>query len=361
MKGLSRISVFGLALLVSTLAVAENTGPSAKSTEEGGWGFFSRLFGSDDSDKAAARVSTSRLAPVESKAPAASQAVSHPVEEDALAQREPESKTIPAAPQAVSHPVKEDALAAKSEPESKTAPAPLAKASAPTPLASSSEETHRILKQADESRGNLQGISWNVEIESKERGHIDSMLYDIKARGFNISGINIAPPKSKGQKLLMLDNNMWFHKPNLSKPIPISLRQKLMGQASYGDIASTNYADDYEATRLPDEIVDGVDCYVFDLKARDSKTTYDRIMYWVDKKRLVGIKADYYTLSGKRFKSSDMQYGSTVMINGKERPFISQIDIYEELMSGDVTTLSMTKPKLSPLPDYIFNINLFMR
>lgn len=159
----------------------------------------------------------------------------------------------------------------------------------------------------------------------------------------------------------MLDSNMWFHKPGLSKPIPISLRQKLMGQASYGDVASTNYAEDYDATLLPDETVEGVDCYVFDLKARNSKTTYDRIVYWVDKERLVGVKADYYTLSGKRFKSANMQYGSTVSINGEARPFISEIAIYEELMSGDVTTLSMSKPKLAPLPDFIFNINLFMK
>jgi len=222
-------------------------------------------------------------------------------------------------------------------------------------------DAYAILKRADESRGNLQGIAWKVEVESNEKGRKDSMLYDIKARGFNISGTNMAPPKSKGQKLLMLDNNMWFHKPGLSKPIPISLRQKLMGQASYGDVASTNYAEDYEATRLADETVDGAPCYVFDLKARNSHTTYDRIKYWVDKQRLVGVKADYYTLSGKRFKSANMNYGSTVMINGEARPFISQIAIFEELMSGDVTTLSMTKPQLMPLPDYIFNLNLFMK
>lgn len=337
MNGLSRISAFGLALLISTLAVAENTAPSAKTAGEDGRGFFSRLFGSDDDDKPAERAATSLPAPVESKAPAASQAASPPASQL--------SKT--SAPE-------------RTEPEAKAIP-PVAKASTPTPLASSAEDPYQILKRADESRGNLQGIAWNVAIEANEKGRTDSMLYDIKARGFNISGLNIAPPKSKGQKLLMLDNNMWFHKPGLSKPIPISLRQKLMGQASYGDVASTNYAEDYDATRLPDETVDGVECYVFDLKARNSKTTYDRIVYWVDKKRMVGVKADYYTLSGKRFKSANMQYGSTVTINGEARPFISEIAIYEELMSGDVTTLSMTKPKLAPLPDFIFNINLFMK
>ncbi|GAB3473573.1 outer membrane lipoprotein-sorting protein [Azotobacter salinestris] len=333
MKGLSRISAFGLALLVSTLAVAENTEPPVRAVQESSRGFFSRLFGSDDDDKPAERAAAPRPAPAQIKTEAAPRAASEPPAASAPVRKEPEPEAMPQ----------------------------VAKASMPTPVASSGEDPYQILKRADESRGNLQGIAWNVEIESREKGRTDTMLYDIKARGFNISGLNIAPPKSKGQKLLMLDNNMWFHKPGLSKPIPISLRQKLMGQASYGDVASTNYAEDYDATRLPDEVVDGVDCYVFDLKARNSKTTYDRIIYWVDKERLVGVKADYYTLSGKRFKSSNMAYGSTVMINGEARPFISEIAIYEELMSGDVTTLSMSKPKLAPLPDFIFNINLFMK
>lgn len=222
-------------------------------------------------------------------------------------------------------------------------------------------DAHTILRTADEARGNLKGVSWQVEIQTREDGQTDSMTYDIKARGFNVSGVSMAPPKYKGNKLLMLDNNMWFHKPGLSKPIPISMRQKLMGKASYGDVASTNYAEDYEAKQLADETVDGEPCYVFDLKARSTRTTYDRIKYWVSKARQVGVKAEYYTLSGKRFKSATMEYGNTVSVDGKERPFISQIKIFDELMSGDVTLLKMSDPRIAPLPDYVFNINLFMK
>jgi outer membrane lipoprotein-sorting protein len=221
--------------------------------------------------------------------------------------------------------------------------------------------SYDILKMADEARGNVEGISWEVVVESVEGGHSDTMVYDIKARGFSIAGTSLAPPKHRGNKLLMQDNNMWFYKPGLSKPIPISQRQKLMGNAAYGDIASTNYADDYEATPLPDETVEGVDCHVFDLKARNPRATYDRIRYWISKDTRVGVKAEYFTLSGKKIKSANMQYGNSVRIAGAARPFISQIAIHEALMSGDVTTLSMTKPRLAPLPDYVFNLNLFMR
>lgn len=221
--------------------------------------------------------------------------------------------------------------------------------------------THDILKRADESRGNLQGISWEVMVESIEQQRTDTMVYDIKARGFDISGISLEPPKYKGNKLLMLKTNMWFYKPGLSKPIPISQRQKLMGNAAYGDIAATNYAEDYEAVPLADEIVNGEECYVFDLKSKNDKTTYDQVKYWISKKRLVGVKAEYFTVSGKKFKLADMDYDNTVTVAGEKRPFISKITMHETLLSEDVTYLHLTKPRFDALPDYVFNLNLFMR
>lgn len=223
-------------------------------------------------------------------------------------------------------------------------------------------DANTILKKADESRGNLVGISWEVVVESLENQRLtDTTTYDIKARGFDISGISLAPPKSKGNKLLMLNNNMWFYKPGLSKPIPIAQRQKLMGDAAYGDIASTNYAEDYGATLLPDETIDGEECYVFDLKSKNDKTTYDYIKYWISKTRLVGVKADYFTVSGKKFKLAKMEYANKVTIDGKARPFISKITMYDELMSGDVTYLNFKKPQFEALPDYVFNLNLLMK
>ncbi|CAN0626546.1 conserved exported protein of unknown function [Burkholderia multivorans] len=228
--------------------------------------------------------------------------------------------------------------------------------------APASLSTRDILKAADEARGNVTGVAWQVTIESTENEQVmDTMVYDIKARGFDVSGMSLAPPKYKGEKLLMLNTAMWFYKPGLSKPVPISQRQKLLGDAAYGDIAATNYADNYEAAQLPDDEVNGEDCYVFDLKAKNDKTTYDRIKYWVSKKRLVGIKAKYYTVSGKEFKSSTMNYDNVVRVSGASRPFISKIALRGELMNGSITYLSLRNPRVEPLPDYVFDLNLFMR
>jgi hypothetical protein len=218
-----------------------------------------------------------------------------------------------------------------------------------------------ILHQADQARGNLEGVTWEVSLESVENSRTETMTFDVNARGFDILAQTLAPPKSKGQKILMLRGNMWFYKPGLSKAVPISRRQRLLGNAVYGDIAATNYAEEYEATMLADDKVNGEVCSVFDLKSKDKKTTYDRIKYWISKDRLVGVKAEYFTVSGKQFKSSTMEYAHTVEINGQARPFISRIVIYDELMSNDITTLSLRRPHLQPLPNYVFDLNLLIK
>jgi outer membrane lipoprotein-sorting protein len=218
-----------------------------------------------------------------------------------------------------------------------------------------------ILRKADESRGNLEGITWVVTLASEALRQIETQTYDVKARGYDILAENLAPPKDRGNKILMVNGNMWFHKPGLSKAVPISQRQRLMGNAAYGDIAATNYAEDYEATSLEEQSVNGEICYVFDLKAKDNRAAYDRIKYWISNKRVVGVKAEYFTASGKKFKSANMENANTVKIDGEVRPFISKIIIYDDLLTSNVTTLNLTKPTFRKLGRYVFDVNLLVK
>jgi outer membrane lipoprotein-sorting protein len=216
-----------------------------------------------------------------------------------------------------------------------------------------------ILHRADEARGNLEGVRWKVSIHSVESHRTQKRKLDVKARGYDFLAVLNSPPKVKGQKLLMISHNMWFRKPDLRKPVPVSPRQKLVGGASYGDIAATNYADDYEATPLEDEIVEGELCYVFDLKASHKKATYDQIKYWVSKKRLVGVRAQYFAVSGKMFKSAVFEYDNHVQLRNKPHPFISKMIIYDALVVHNVTSMTFDKPQLVPLLPSTFDVNLF--
>jgi outer membrane lipoprotein-sorting protein len=218
-----------------------------------------------------------------------------------------------------------------------------------------------ILTKADEARGNTEGVEWEIGIDSVEGGRQQQRTIRVTARSFNTLADFLAPPNVKGQKLLMLDRNMWFAKPGLSKPVPISPRQKLVGGAANGDIASTNYAGDYSVAHTSEDTVNGELCYLFDLSAVDKKATYDRIKYWISKERLVGLKAEFYMVSGKMFKTATFEYKNSIAIDGKPREFISKMVITSAVQKEDVTTMNFGKVLIKKVPDSIFNLNLLVK
>jgi hypothetical protein len=202
-------------------------------------------------------------------------------------------------------------------------------------------------------------VKWLVNIVSIENNTSQNRSLNVLARGYDFLGILIDPPKVKNHKIIMIDRNMWYTKPGLKKPVPISSRQKLVGGAAYGDIAATNYADDYEPNSEPDETINGEQCYVFVLKAVSKKSTYDQIKYWVSKERMVGVKSEFYTVSGKLFKTAVFEYDNQIVIEGKTNPFISRMTITDVLVHTNVTTLIFNNNQLVKIPNATFDMNVF--
>ncbi len=219
------------------------------------------------------------------------------------------------------------------------------------------EDYHNILLTADKARGNFSGITWEVNVKAKKK----HKQYFVQALGFDLLAETISPAKYKGSKILMVSGNMWFYKPRLSKPVPISRRQKLLGDAAYGDISSTNYADDYNIDSVHDETVNDEPCLLFHLSSKTKENTYDKIDYWISKERGVGIKADYFTVSGKLIKSATMEYTNSVVVAGQKRLFISKIAINDAIQSGPPTLLEFDDPELKEIPNYVFNVNFLRR
>lgn len=223
-----------------------------------------------------------------------------------------------------------------------------------------------MLETADKARGNEDGIQWEIRMHSVEKGRVQDRTLLVVAKGNSASGYNslidtLAPGNLKGQKLLMQDRNMWFAKPGLSKPVPISPRQKLLGDASNGDIAATNYYGDYKIVGSEDGKFDNEDCVVLNLQAVDKRTTYDRIKYWISKKRVVGVKAEFYTISGKMFKTATFEYKNRINVKDKPQEFISKMTITNAIMKDDVTVVNYSRPVMKKVPDATFNLNLLTK
>ena len=200
-------------------------------------------------------------------------------------------------------------------------------------------DAQSILQNADRARGGgLPGIVWEIRLTSRDGTRVDEpQRLIVKAVGESSVAETQEPPRFKGSKLLQVERNMWLTKPGLSKPIPISPRQRLSGQASNGDIAATNYACDYAAQLYGDETLDGEPCHVLELAAKHKRTTYDRIRYWVSVKNETALKAEFYSLGGKLLKTAHFEYGNAIEHDGKRIAFISKMVIHDALIDAETT------------------------
>lgn len=219
-----------------------------------------------------------------------------------------------------------------------------------------------LLKASDQNRGGVKdGLTWNLRLETTEDGESSLREFLVKAKGNDAYVEVTAPARNKSEVYLFNDRNMWFFKPSLKKPVAISARQKLTGQAANGDIASTNYARDYKATLEKTEMIGGQKTYVLLLKAKAENLTYDQIRYWISDTNKLAVKAEFLTLEGKPFKLGQMEYKNTVTINGKKSPFVSKLTIVDAKFAQNKSIITYAAPKLEDHPTTLFNVNRLSR
>jgi hypothetical protein len=232
------------------------------------------------------------------------------------------------------------------------APAP---AAAPDPVA--------LLRDSDLRRGGLEkGITWTLTVESTEEGVTTTRRMLVRARDVDALAETVAPPRHKGEVYLFNDRNLWYLKPGLRRPIAISARQRLQGEASNGDVASTNYVRDYAGTVVGEDVVDGEPAWRLDLVARSKDVTYDRIRYWISKKRRLGLKAEFLTVGGDLFKTATFRYGNRLRLpGGEEIEFISTMTITDAMGAGGVTVLRYETPRPETHAPSLFNVNNVVR
>jgi hypothetical protein len=221
-----------------------------------------------------------------------------------------------------------------------------------------------LLASSDRARGaakNLKGLSWQSEVISTENGEEGHVTYSVKVLGNDALAQVTQPARQKGELVLFNDRTLWYFKTGLKKPVNISPRQKLIGQAANGDIASTQYARDYEAVDAGEDNVNGQKAWKLDLKAKAKNVTYDRIRYWISKSDQVALKAEFLTLAGAPFKIAEFKYGNSMTIAGKPYPFVSEMKIRDANNAASSTSILYKNPKEEAHSAGLFNVNSLMK
>jgi hypothetical protein len=181
------------------------------------------------------------------------------------------------------------------------------------------ENVAALLKAADAFRLPAESVRVETHVELYKNEALDKeRLYTVYVKPGRRSLVLMKSPSEAGQKVLMLADQFWLLMPESQRPLRITPSQKLLGEASTGDIATMTWSDDYDGS-----VKDEIDCPVppaglpdapaatktrrclhLDLAQARSGVTYARVELYLEKTTRTPIKADLYVGSGKRAKEA---------------------------------------------------------
>jgi hypothetical protein len=150
----------------------------------------------------------------------------------------------------------------------------------------------------------------------------------------------VGPPRDAGKLVLENGTEMWFYDPSSEASIRISPQQRLLGQASTGDVVTVNLAHDYHAAlAAPEDVTDGDrtlrHCYKLELVAAVPDATYHRIEMWIERSSSRPVKGRFYSDSDHLLKTAYYRRFRNEL--GVERP--TEIVIIDGLTPTWVTVM----------------------
>ena len=166
-----------------------------------------------------------------------------------------------------------------------------------------------LLKDADRFRmsaDNLQ-VETQVTVFNTDGSQDKERRYTVFAQAERKSLVLMQSPMEKGQKVLMLGDDFWLLMPGSQRPLRITPMQKLLGDASTGDIATMNWAGDYGGQIVGEEPCQPeskATCLHLSLQAQRKGVTYQRIELWIGKARHEPVRADLFVQSDKLAKQA---------------------------------------------------------
>jgi outer membrane lipoprotein-sorting protein len=162
----------------------------------------------------------------------------------------------------------------------------------------------------------------------------------------------VLPARDAGKLMLKNGNDLWFYDPVAKASVRLSPQQRLLGQASNGDVATVNFAKDYKATLIgQEEIQDGErhtrKSHKLALVAATPDVTYASIEMWVDVENNRPIKARFFAESSRLLKTAYYRRFQPQL--GAERP--TETVIIDGINPQSVTLMRLSDYVARAIPD----------
>jgi hypothetical protein len=208
-----------------------------------------------------------------------------------------------------------------------------------------------ILKKADAFRLPDASAQLDTLVQTFKNGQPDKeKRYQVLVRPGGKSLVLSRSPGEAGQKVLMSGDDFWLLVPGSARPMRITPMQKLLGEASTGDIANMTWAGDYTGTVVRELEVDGVPCLELDLAALRKSLSYQRIVLHVARSDYRPVHADLFAASDRKIKQA--RY-SVETRNG--RASVTRMTLIDEIQTSRQTQVHVQSNKPRAFGDELFN------
>jgi hypothetical protein len=226
-------------------------------------------------------------------------------------------------------------------------------------LARAAPDAQEILAASDAVRNPPNPFAVTVRLlEFRGGRQTDENTLNVYSKADRASGqyrnlIRFAAPQRDVDKLMLKNgNDLWFYDPASQASIRLSPQQRLLGQASNGDVVTVNLGKDYKAELLAEEdTADGERvmrrAYRLGLSAVSPDVTYHRVEMWVETTSSRPLKARFFSESGHLLKTA--YYRKYQPHLGRERP--TEVVIIDGLDSAWVTVLRYSDYAWRDVPD----------
>jgi hypothetical protein len=226
-------------------------------------------------------------------------------------------------------------------------------------LAQATPDAQAILAASDAVRNPSKPFAVNVSLlEYRSSKQTDGNTLAVYSKADGASGqyrslIRFVAPQRDANKLMLKNgNDLWFYDPSSQASIRLSPQQRLLGQASNGDVVTVNLAKDYKAELLGEEdLADGERvmrrAYKLGLAAASPDVTYHRVEMWVDTTSSRPVKARFFAESGHLLKTA--YYRKFQPQLGRERP--TEVVIIDGLDPTWVTVMRYSDYAWREVPD----------
>ncbi len=213
-------------------------------------------------------------------------------------------------------------------------------------------DVETIVLKTDDYRG-YRGISFKFDVKSvcyeKSQKVRENKVEVLFKRSDKVLVRFLEPKRESGRKILIDEKNMWLSFPSTRNPIRVSPAQRLIGEASNGDVANTDY-NYYSQHLVGEETIDGKPVLRITLQEKDKRATYHRIELYVDKTTFKPIKSEHFGNTGKLIKTA--LYTGFIMQG--EREFVNKVVMMNPMSKENYTIMYFDNFRLEEFPDNIF-------